>query len=98
MWLESAGALAHPARSAELGQLGHPQPRVAARIDAVEWLEIERHIQREPVVAPATPDAHTNARELAAPDVHPRCFAPRLSGNAIVCRQIDDGALEGAHE
>src|SRR6516162_9413516 len=98
MWLESAGALADAVRSAELGQLGHPQPRVAAWIDAAEWLEVERHIQREAVEAPATTHAHTNARELAVPDVHPRCFAPRRGGNAIVGRQLDDGALEGAHE
>src|SRR4029077_19963376 len=95
---EGAGALAHTVRSAELGQLGHLQSCVAARVDAAERLEIERHIQRQPVIAAAAAHAHADARELAATDVHPWCLAPGLGGDAVIGWQIDDGALERAHE
>src|SRR6516225_12059423 len=98
MRLECAGAFLDAARSAELRQLCHLEPGVAAGINAPEGREVERHIQRQPVVAAATTDAHADARELAAGNVHPGCLAAGRGGDPVLSRQLDHRALERADE
>src|SRR5256885_15046598 len=92
MRLERARAGADGARSAELCQLRHLQALVAAGIDAAEWLQVQRHVHGEAVIAAAAAHAHAEARELAAVDVYTPGAAPALGAGAELPRQVDDAA------
>ena len=73
--LESVRALADFARATELGKLSHLLSRIASGVDAAERGEVQRHIQRQSVVAATAAHTHPDARELTALDVDPGCVA-----------------------
>src|ERR1700722_12392057 len=50
----------------------HRESRVSTDIDAIERLEIESDVQCQSVIARTAANSETDARELGAPDVHPR--------------------------
>ncbi len=48
------------------------EPAMAAHIDALERLQIERYIERQPVIARAAANPQADAGEFGAIDIHAR--------------------------
>src|SRR5207244_12407473 len=82
----------------ELNELCHLQTLIAARIDAAEGLEVEVHVEREPVIARAAAHANAYARQLSARDIHARSVAAGFGLDPEVRRKIDHAALEGGYQ
>src|SRR5216683_8402114 len=71
---------------------------MSAYIDPLEWLQIERYVERQSVItrAPANPQSH--AREFGAIDIHPRVSARALRRHAELSNAGNDGILERHHQ
>src|SRR5690606_30992040 len=79
---------------ADDGELRDLEARVAAGIDPPERLEIERDVDRDPVVGAVAPHAQPDRRELLPADVDARGVAPRRGLDAVSRDRADDRILE----
>ena len=70
MWEQSGGDGAKIEGHTVIYKPRDAKPSIAAHIDALERLKVERHIQRHAVVTRATPDAQADARQLGALHIH----------------------------
>src|SRR5437879_6399350 len=86
------------AGASELDELCHFETLIAARIDATEGLEVEVHVEREPVIARAAAHADAYACQLSARDIHPGSVAARFGRDPEVRREIDHAALESGYQ
>src|SRR5690606_31971569 len=76
--LEVAAEKRRVVERADVRELRDLEPRITAGIDPVERLEIERDVDRNPMVGAVAPHAQADRGELLPPDVHARrVAAPR---------------------
>jgi hypothetical protein len=87
----------HGARAAKLSQLRHLQALVAARIDALERLEIEVHIHGQTVITAVPPNPNTDAPELLTANVDSRRLAPGFSRDTKLSSHLNHALLESGH-
>ena len=76
------------------------QAAVAAGIDAVERLQVHRHVERQPVIGAVTPHSQADAGQLPPVDVHTGSVAIADGLDAVLAilldaavHLIDDGVL-----
>ena len=69
-------------------------PRIAAHVDTLEWLGIERHVERHAVIARAAADAQADARELRLADIDTRRVARAVRRDAELGRVVDHGVFQ----
>src|SRR5918994_4083587 len=98
MRLQARRGCLHGQRSAESAELCHFQPCITARIDAAEWLQIQIHVQREPMISRTAPHADADACELSALHVNTGRIAAALREDPEFSSVIDDCPLERGDE
>jgi len=92
--LEAGGRGGDIAAGGEILKPGDGKSRIAADVDPFERLKIQRHIERQPVIARAAANAQADAREFGAVDVDPRCCARPARRHTQFGGVGDDGILE----
>src|ERR1700676_4724037 len=67
---------------------------LSTHVDALEWLQIERYVERQPVVTRAAANPQTEAGEFGAADIHPGRLARTLRVEPEPGNIGDDGIFE----
>src|SRR5215207_11750742 len=98
MRLQTRSCCLHGPRSAEGAELCHFQPFITARIDAAERLQVQIHVQGEPMVSRTAPHADADARKLSALNVNTRRTAAALREDPEFSSVVDDCPLERGYE
>jgi len=91
---ESASGRIHLASGNEIRETGDAEAGIAANIDAPERLEIDRDVEREPVIARAATHPQADARKLRAVHIHAGCLARCAGVHPDFGRVGHDGTLE----
>ncbi len=84
-----------PTRGTESRQVGNLEIGVAARIDALERVEIDVNVQRHAVKTRSATDAQPDTRQLHSLDINTRGIAATRGFNTVFRSKIDDALLEG---
>src|ERR1700676_2832678 len=74
------------------------EPPMSTHVDALEWLQIERYVERQPVITRAAANPQSKAREFGAADIHPRRLARTLRVEPEPGNIGDDGIFERDHQ
>src|SRR6185312_125348 len=72
----------------------HRQTLVAARVDAVEGLQVHVHVEGQAVEAAAAAHAQAQRGHLGVGDIHARRTLPAFGDDVPVRQRIDDRLLD----